>query len=508
MGNLDMDNFCNCENNDSKFETSFKTNQNSDKLLCPFINTIIYQNYNIENGKKNKTNNPKKKKDLNFSKKQSKFDLDNVEMNFEYHTDKVSKLNDSNKPKNQSKSIFNLNPITNNDNEKYSLNNNNDLYNNNDDNNNNNNFINEINNINQNNNYIYENNNNNKNDINKIFTGNENENENENENSNKNIFINENNEEQNDKSQNDIEEDKANSNKNYKSNEITSNNSDNSNVKTNIEKPKKPIIKNGLDIQVWGKNSYYIGYFTDNLADGLGKFYTGNSKYSGEFKNDQANGYGIYHNNSDETIYEGYWLNNAQNDCGIEKWSDESIFIGEYLNGEKKIGTYLWKDGSRYEGEFNHNMFDGYGIYFYSKNKIYLGEWKNNKKHGYGEFIFYDKLFVGNYIMDQKDGFGISYWKNENKIYIGFWKNNKKVGFGKMFHENKKRFGLWGDENDNKKVQWFNSDEEAFDYIENNNLENYKKYFEYNIDEVIEQYSDCYKDEYISPCIIPDILTE
>ena len=42
MGNLEGENFCNCDNNDSKFETSFKTNQNSDKLLCPFINTIIY----------------------------------------------------------------------------------------------------------------------------------------------------------------------------------------------------------------------------------------------------------------------------------------------------------------------------------------------------------------------------------------------------------------------------------------------------------------------------------
>ena len=54
MGNLEFDNFCYCNNNDSKFETSFKTNPNSDKMLCPFINTVIYQNFNIENGKKHK----------------------------------------------------------------------------------------------------------------------------------------------------------------------------------------------------------------------------------------------------------------------------------------------------------------------------------------------------------------------------------------------------------------------------------------------------------------------
>ena len=62
MGNLDVENFCNCDNNDSKIETSFKTNQNNDKMLCPFINTIIYQNYNIDNGTKNKNKTTSNKK--------------------------------------------------------------------------------------------------------------------------------------------------------------------------------------------------------------------------------------------------------------------------------------------------------------------------------------------------------------------------------------------------------------------------------------------------------------
>ena len=99
MGNLDLENFCNCENNDSKFETSFKTNQNSDKMLCPFINTVIYQNFNIENHKKNQNNSKNKTKELNFSKNKSKIDLNNCEMNFEYHDTNPNKL--KNKKKNE-----------------------------------------------------------------------------------------------------------------------------------------------------------------------------------------------------------------------------------------------------------------------------------------------------------------------------------------------------------------------------------------------------------------------
>ena len=301
------------------------------------------------------------------------------------------------------------------------------------------------------------------------------------------------------------DEEKINTNKNIKTNEITSNNSDNTNVKTNIEKPKQ-IQKNGLDIQIWSKNFYYIGYYKNGLADGIGKLITGNSKYLGEFKNDQANGFGIFHNNSKETIYEGYWLNDTQNEYGIEKWSDDSIFFGEYSDGKKNgIGIYIWKDG-RYEGEFINNKFEGYGIYFYNKNKIYMGHWEDNKKNGYGIFIFGDRLYSGNYLNNEKNGFGISYWKTEDKIYVGFWKNNKKNGFGKFFYSNKIKYGLWGDDCESKKTEYFNNKEDAFNYLENNNLGKYKQYFKYNKEEIIFNINNLFNEDFISPTIISEIL--
>ena len=330
MGTIGSEPFCNCDSNDSRFETSFKAKQNND-MLCPFINTIVYQNYNIDNSRISKKASNKKSKEV-VKKKKAKYDLNNYEMNFEYHTNNSNKLKDENKAKIQKKNFFNLNPKTNNDK--------NSLYNN----NNNNNTNNSINNNNSNNT--------NKNIINKskdeIINDNENKNEikNENENEdkeededeqnkkkNQTSIENENENEENnsykDEDQ-DSELDKIDTNKNMKSNEINSNNSDNSdnsNDKENFDKPKD-APKNGLDIQVWGKNCYYIGYFKDGMADGIGKLIAGNSKFYGEYKNNRSNGFGIFHNNQNETIYEGYWLDDAQNGCGIEKWNDNSIFIG------------------------------------------------------------------------------------------------------------------------------------------------------------------------------------
>jgi len=86
MGVNGIENFCNCENNDSKMETSFRTspnqnNQSTDRILCPFVHTVIYQNYTIDN-KKNKR--PK-------TKNNKKFLTNDYEMNFEYQQKKMAK---------------------------------------------------------------------------------------------------------------------------------------------------------------------------------------------------------------------------------------------------------------------------------------------------------------------------------------------------------------------------------------------------------------------------------
>ena len=472
---INVENFCDCDHNDSKIESSFKSNHNYDKAICPFIN---YKYFNNDRKNKIKKESKLKNKSFNTNKKKQKFDLDNCEMHFEYQiTKQNNREKESDKPIISNKIFFNLNPNQNQDIDKIILNDINIKNNNNDENN-------------------IENNNNNQND-NRIITI---------ESENYKEKINPNNKNQN---QNGIIEEKinTNTNKNLKTKDLTSYNTNISNVKTNIEKPKN-IPKNGLNIQIWAKNYYYLGYYKDDMADGIGKLIIGNNKHFGEFKNDQENGFGIFYNNINETIYEGYWENGTQNEYGKEKWNDGSIFFGKYLKGGKNgIGTYLWKDGSRYEGEFLNNMFEGFGIYFYNKNKIYLGQWKNNKKNGYGEFIYDDKLYIGNYLDNKKDGFGISYWKKEDKLFIGFWKNNKKNGLGKIFHEKKIRFGVWNNNDKlDQEIEWLTNEEEALNHLKSNNLEEFEKMFKNNKEEIVNYLDKFYKNDFIIPCSTPKLL--
>ena len=238
---------------------------------------------------------------------------------------------------------------------------------------------------------------------------------------------------------------------------------------------KKGEIKEGFGKQIWTKDSYYIGEYKDDKANGLGKFVTNNNVYKGEFISDSANGYGIYNYNNNEIIFEGYWDEDVQNEYGIEKWKDGSVYMGQYFSGKKNgIGTYMWLDGTKYEGEFKDNAFHGYGIYYFTEKKIYMGQWIYNKKDGYGEFIIDDKIFMGFYRDDKKNGFGIFFWKSECKLFVGFWKEGKKDGFGKIINKNRIKYGLWKKD---EKIKIFKNEDEAFIYLDNNRMENYKNLF-------------------------------
>ena len=105
--------------------------------------------------------------------------------------------------------------------------------------------------------------------------------------------------------------------------------------------------------------------------------------------------------------------------------------------------------------------------------------------------------------MDEKNGFGISYWKKDDKLFLGFWKNNKKSGFGKFFHGNKVKYGVWEEkEKQRQKVQWFSNDEEALNYLEKNNLERHRQYFEYNKEEIINRLDSYYNENFIAQSLL------
>ena len=244
---------------------------------------------------------------------------------------------------------------------------------------------------------------------------------------------------------------------------------------------KSHDLKEGFGIGIWNNKIKYIGTFKQNKAEGYGKYIEGNIKYKGQFKDDAACGFGIYIKGQ-ELLYVGYWLNNLQEGYGCETWFDNAEYWGEYKSGKKHgIGIYDWSDGTKYEGYWNSNMRDGYGIMYYTKEKIYVGEWKNNLKEGFGELLFKEKKYIGFFNQDKKEGFGILYLNKLNKAFMGFWKKGKQFGFGKIMTRNKRKYGIWKEDSI---VNWFKSEEEAFDYLESNGLKNYKTFFLFTLDDI------------------------
>ena len=41
-------------------------------------------------------------------------------------------------------------------------------------------------------------------------------------------------------------------------------------------------------------------------------------------------------------------------------------------------GKYTWSDGREYEGQWKHNLMDGYGVCKYKDGRMYTGMYKNH----------------------------------------------------------------------------------------------------------------------------------
>ena len=53
-------------------------------------------------------------------------------------------------------------------------------------------------------------------------------------------------------------------------------------------------------------------------------------------------------------------------------------------------GTYTWKDGRKYEGDYEMDKKHGFGIYLWADGRKYEGNWAFGKQHGEGKYILPD----------------------------------------------------------------------------------------------------------------------
>ncbi|OAF64859.1 MORN repeat-containing protein 3, partial [Intoshia linei] len=131
-------------------------------------------------------------------------------------------------------------------------------------------------------------------------------------------------------------------------------------------------------------------------------------------------------------------------------------YTGEWTDNLKEgKGTYIWKNGFIYEGDWKKDKKCGFGILLRQTNdadvyhKIYSGAWKNDKKHGYGtQFSRNGEYYEGEWYANKQSGWGRNYY-NDQSAYEGEWYDGKRHGKGMLQMANNNRFiGMW--KNDKK----------------------------------------------------------
>ena len=134
----------------------------------------------------------------------------------------------------------------------------------------------------------------------------------------------------------------------------------------------------------------FFGHFKEGKYDGFGVLYLNKgNKYIGNWKNDKRDGFGIMVT-SEGSNYCGMWKEgNFYGYAGLSNKEDNTYHtIGYFENSEMKGFEIHKDDEGEYNGEGNQLEYNGIGIFFYKEGTRFEGEFENGTKNGYG--VLYD----------------------------------------------------------------------------------------------------------------------
>uniref|UniRef100_A0A8D2CYI7 Radial spoke head 1 homolog n=1 Tax=Sciurus vulgaris TaxID=55149 RepID=A0A8D2CYI7_SCIVU len=117
---------------------------------------------------------------------------------------------------------------------------------------------------------------------------------------------------------------------------------------------------------------------------------------------------------------------------GTYKFKNGARYVGEYVRNKKHgQGTFIYPDGSRYEGEWADDQRHGHGVYYYVNNDTYTGDWFAHQRHGQGTYFYAEtgSKYVGTWVNGQQEG--AAELIHLNHRYQGKFMNKNPVGPGK-----------------------------------------------------------------------------
>ena len=141
-------------------------------------------------------------------------------------------------------------------------------------------------------------------------------------------------------------------------------------------------------------------------------------------------------------IYFGQWNDKFEME-GHGKYyiKEENVFAeGIWEQGELKKARIFYPNGEFYEGEMNNSNYHGKGKLITQKYE-FNGEFVEGEKNGNGTIIFKDETkYSGNFSNNNFNGYGNMLWTNNNLEYVGYFKDNTLEGNGVLFNKEGEKY--------------------------------------------------------------------
>jgi len=174
----------------------------------------------------------------------------------------------------------------------------------------------------------------------------------------------------------------------------------------------------------------YEGELKDGKKTGKGRFsWVNGDIYEGDYVDGEREGYGKYVN-CDGSSYEGEWVASVPNGEGTMITTDKvtlsGVFIEGVLEGE---GKSVSKNGNTYEGYFIHGKcWDDKAVYTFSDGSKYEGAFENDLFNGKGKFTYADgDVVTGTFKDGLLQGSATYYDKATGRTRYVTYKNGKPV---------------------------------------------------------------------------------
>eukprot|EP00981_Chlorochromonas_danica_P010590 scaffold3290_cov165-Ochromonas_danica.AAC.33 len=158
--------------------------------------------------------------------------------------------------------------------------------------------------------------------------------------------------------------------------------------------------------------------------------FIGGSQYKGEWAGDKKCGFGVQIN-PDNTKYEGEWNNNMYNGRGtlwVKKGKNfVRVYVGNWIDGSMEgEGIRYYENGEVYKGEWEQGQRNGKGKHEYLNGDEYTGDWRFDMRNGFGTMNYTNgNVFEGTWVDNKKEGPGLFYYASTRKIYEGEWHDDQ-----------------------------------------------------------------------------------